>query len=296
MREREFHYRFPGYAHAQRPGHHRGNVFGSGLEFRGYAPLLRAPDPRRIDIRATIADPLETWQVRLYQQRASIAVYLVADLSASMRLATKLDVLGQFATSLAYSVHRTADALGVVGCDERIIPELLLPPTRSRAASAELAARLAAFEPTGRSAEGLLQAVDFLGRRPALVFLASDFHLPTLLLDQVLETLAAHFVVPLVLWDELRTDGEFRALPRVGLTQLEDAESGRRRLLFVRPSLRAAWRHRFAERRASLIQCFARHARRPFFVGREFRPEAMTAYFFGTDLGESNSGEAAAHG
>jgi len=128
------------------------------------------------------------------------------------------------------------------------------------------------------------------------VFLASDFHLPTLLLDQVLETLAAHFVVPLVLWDELRTDGEFRALPRVGLTQLEDAESGRRRLLFVRPSLRAAWRHRFAERRASLIQCFARHARRPFFVGREFRPEAMTAYFFGTDLGESNSGEAAAHG
>jgi uncharacterized protein (DUF58 family) len=293
MREREFHYRVPGYAHAQRPGHHRGTVFGSGLEFRGYAPLLRAPDPRRIDIRATIADPLENWQVRLYQQRASIAVYLVADLSASMRVATKVELLGEFAASLAYSVHRTQDSLGVVGCDERIIPELLLPPTRSRAASAELAARLAAFEPTGRSAEGLLQAVDFLGRRPALVFLASDFHFPLSLVDPVLESLAAHFVVPLVLWDELRTDGEFRALPRIGLMQLEDAESGRRRLLFVRPSLRAAWRRRFAERRASLIQCFARHARRPFFVGREFRPEAMTAYFFGADLGESTSGEAA---
>jgi uncharacterized protein (DUF58 family) len=296
MREREFHYRFPGYAHAQRPGHHRGTVFGSGLEFRGYAPLLRAPDPRRIDIRATIADPLENWQVRLYQQRASIAVYLVADLSASMRLATKLEVLGQFAAALAYSVHRTGDSLGVVGCDEHIIPELLLPSTHSRAAGAELAARLAGFEPSGRSAAALLQAVDFLGRRPALVFLASDFHFPISLLDRVLETLAAHFVVPLVLWDELRTDGEFRALPPIGLTQLQDAESGRRRLLFVRPSLRAAWRHRFAERRASLIQCFARHARRPFFVGREFRPEAMTAYFFGTDHGEPTSREAAVHG
>ncbi|MGH8301394.1 MAG: DUF58 domain-containing protein [Steroidobacteraceae bacterium] len=284
----EFHYRIPWRPRGQRPGHHRGSVFGAGQEFGGYAPLGRAPDPRRLDPRATLADPLGTWQVRLYQQRAAIPVWLIADLSGSMGAPAgggKLQRLGEIAASLAYSVHRTGDAFGFMGCDDQIVSNLLLPPTHARGAGAEVAARLAGYTPASAGARGLPGAAAYLGRRRALVFLASDFHFPQPLLEAILESLAPHDVVPVVVWDELRSDGEFQTLPRVGLVELRDAESGRRRTVLLRPRLHAQWRHEFAQRRTVLHQCFARFGLRPFHVGRQFHPQALTAYFYGGDTG-----------
>lgn len=284
----EFHYRIPWRPRGQRPGHHRGSVFGAGQEFGGYAPLGRAPDPRRLDPRATLADPLGTWQVRLYQQRASIPVWLIADLSGSMSAppgSGKMQRLTELAASLAYSVHHTGDAFGFIGCDDGIVADLLLPATHARGAGAEIAQKLARFEPADAGAGGLLGAAAYLGRRRSLVFLASDFHFPQPLLESVLESLSLHDVVPVVVWDELRSDGEFQALPRLGLIELRDAESGRRRTVLLRPALHAQWRHRFAQRRTTLQQCFARFGLRPFHVGRHFRPQALTAYFYGGDPG-----------
>lgn len=284
----EFHYRIPWRPRGQRPGHHRGSVFGAGQEFGGYAPLGRAPDPRRLDPRATLADPLGTWQVRLYQQRAAIPVWLIGDLSGSMSAPAgggKMQRLQELAASLAYSVHRTGDAFGFMGCDDRIVADLLLPPTHARGAGAEVAARLAAYTPASADASGLLGAAGYIGRRRSLIFLASDFHLPQPLLESVLESLAPHDVVPVVVWDELRSDGGFQTLPRVGLIELQDAESGRRRTVLLRPRLHARWRHGFAQRSHVLNQCFARFGLRPFHIGRQFRPQAMTAYFYGGDSG-----------
>jgi uncharacterized protein (DUF58 family) len=284
----ELHYRISWRPRGQRPGHHRGSTFGAGEEFGGYAPLGRAPDPRRLDPRATLADPLGTWQVRLYQQRASIPVWLIADLSGSMGAPAggeKMHRLTELASSLAYSVHRTGDAFGVMGCGDDVVSDLLLPPTHARGATASAVKKLADFVPGDATARGLLSAAAYLGRRRSLVFLASDFHFAQPLLEAILESLAQHDVVPVVLWDELRSDGEFHTLPRLGLLELRDAESGRRRTVLLRPSLHAEWRHRFAQRRTALQQCFARFGLRPFHVGRRFRPQAMTAYFYGGDTG-----------
>ena len=284
----EFHYRIPWRPRGQRPGHHRGSDFGAGQEFGGYAPLGRAPDPRRLDVRATLADPLGTWQVRLYQQRTAIPVWLIADLSGSMSAPPgggKMQRLRELAASLAYSVHRTGDAFGFMGCDDEVVPDLLLPPTHARGAGAEVETRLAAYAPSNAGADGLRSAAAYIGRRRSLVFLASDFHFAQPLLDAVLESLNPHDVVPVVIWDELRSDGEFQTLPRIGLVELRDAESGRRRTVLLRPRLHAQWRHKFAQRRTALQQCFTRFGLRPFHVGRHFRPQAMTAYFYGGDTG-----------
>jgi uncharacterized protein (DUF58 family) len=284
----ELHYRIPWRPRGQRPGHHRGIVFGAGQEFGGYAPLGRAPDPRRLDARATLADPLGTWQVRLYQQRTAIPVWLIADLSGSMSAPPgggKMQRLRELAASLAYSVHRTGDAFGFMGCGDEVVPDLLLPPTHARGAGTEVQTRLAAYTPVDAGADGLLSAAAYIGRRRSLVFLASDFHFPQPLLEAVLESLMPHDVVPVVVWDELRSDGEFQTLPRIGLVELRDAESGRRRTVLLRPRLHAQWRHSFAQRRTVLQQCFARFGLRPFHMGRHFRPQAMTAYFYGGDTG-----------
>ena len=49
------------------PAHHRSTRGDSGFEFRGHAPLLDAPDPRRLDLHASLRDPFGDWIVRRLQ-------------------------------------------------------------------------------------------------------------------------------------------------------------------------------------------------------------------------------------
>jgi uncharacterized protein (DUF58 family) len=278
----EFSYRVPWRAGAPRPGHHRGAHHGSGMDFIGHAPLPASPDPRRIDFRASLYDPFGQWQVRVYRQRASIAVGLVADLSASMGFAgarPKLDVLADFTAALGHSAVRSGDAFAFVGCGRRVMTELVLPPTHARGAAMDVAAALRGLQPTADSATGLRDAADYLPRQRSLVFLVSDFHFPIALFDDILDGLGHHAVVPVVLWDAAESTPQ----AAFGLARVRDAESGRARSVLLRPALRQRWQAAFEQRRRMLEQCFSRRDLRPFFLVGEFRPDAMTAYFFGRD-------------
>ena len=275
----EFHYQLSWRPRGYAPGHHRGARSGSGQEFVGHVPLLAAPDARRIDVRATLCDLFGSWLVRTHLQRTDIRVFLVADLSASMGVAgshSKMDTLADFAASVAYSAHRTGDRYGFLGFDIAVRRDPYLAPTRARGAGLELADRLRSFVPDGRGAEGLLSVPDHLGPQRALVFLVSDFHFPMPLLDQALQQLARHDVVPAVLWDRI----ESGPLPRFGITQLYDAEIGDRRTVLWRPALCVRWLQASARRREELTRCFFRHGRKALFVDRGFGADALTDYFF----------------
>jgi uncharacterized protein (DUF58 family) len=282
----EFHYRIGWRAGGHRPGHHLSRQPGGGFAFRGYAPLLAAPDPRRLDLHASLRDPFEQWVVRLYHQKSSIPVYLVADLSASMGFAgtaRKLDLLADFCASLGYSAYRTGDPFGFIGCDTAVRGDFLLAPSHAKGAAMEMSLRLRAFAPTGTAATGLAAAADYLGRQRCLVFVASDFHFPGALLEALLASLARHDVVPVVLWDS----AEFERLPRFGIGLVRDSESGRRRPVLMRTALRSRIAAAYAERRRHLERAFAPYGRKPLFMIDRFSAEAMTGYFY---PGESHAG------
>ena len=274
----ELHYRIGSAALGHFPGHHRSLRGDTGFEFRGHASLLDVPDPRRLDLHASLRDPFSDWRVRVYRQRKSIPVLMVADLSASMGFKgrrSKLDVLADFVDSLALSAWRTGDSFGFVGCDTAVRPDLLLPPTRARGAAGTIAQSLRSWQPEGRSAQGLLAAQQVLPHQRALVFLVSDFHLPLALVNAVLTSLAAHVVVPVVLWDAQ----EFDLGARRGFAQVVDPESGRQRLLWWRPALRARWGAWREQRRDALVQVMRAHRRRPLFIEAGFDADAVTRYF-----------------
>lgn len=285
----EFHYRTLRPAAGHFPGAHRSPRGETGFEFRGHLPLPDAPDARRIDLRASLRDPHQQWLVRVHSQRMTVPVYLVADLSASMAFdgaRRKLDVLGDFARALAYSAARHGDAFGFVGCDRGIRDDLLLPLTRARGAGLDLGERLRRLADHGgldaaraSGAEGLALAHRHLRRSRALVFLASDFHFGAALLERVLDSLAMHEVVPVVIRDE----AEY-ALPEGGvfghaLAWVRDPETGQRRLLWSRPALRARWSGLQAQARAELRAQLGMHRLRPLFLDHGFRAEAVTAHF-----------------
>ena len=277
-RIRELHYRIAGAATGLFPGHHRSRSGDTGFEFRGHAALQDAPDVRRLDLHASLRDPFGGWIVRLHSERKSIPVAMVADLSASMGFEgaqRKLDVLADFAESLAWSAWRTGDSFGFVGCDERVRTDFAQPQTRIRGAGMALAQRLRTLQPQGRSAAGLREAHRHLPRQRALVFLVSDFHLPLAGLEAVFDSLAAHDVVPVVLWQPV----EFALGAARGLAQVREPESGVVRWLWWRPALRERWRAAHDERRDALLRAFRARRLAPLFIEGAFDADAVTRHF-----------------
>lgn len=274
----ELHYRMGVPALGHFPGSHRSTRGDGGFEFRGHALLVDAPDPRRLDLHASLRDPFGNWIVRVYSQRKAIPVVLVADLSASMGFAAtrrKLDVLADFADSLAWSAWRSGDSFGFVGCDTDVREDLLQPATRARGVGTALAQRLRTLQLEGRSARALAKAALHLGRQRALVFLVSDFHLPLSEVEAVLASMAHHELVPVVLWDPV----EFSLSTRRGLVRAYDPEGGALKLLWWRPALREKWLAAQQERRAALLQVFDKHRLKPLFMEGAFDADAVTRHF-----------------
>ncbi|CAN5315190.1 hypothetical protein BH24PSE2_BH24PSE2_00150 [soil metagenome] len=249
------------------------------MEFRGHAPLLAAPDPRRFDVAASLRDPFGQLMIRVYGQRSAIAVRALADVSASMGFeghGRKMDLLADFTESLAWSAHRSGDLFAFTGCDSEIRRDLEQPATRTRTAGAAIAARLRKLEPAGQGAQGLLEAAAQIPAARALIFLVSDFHFPLALLRTLLAKLAPHAVVPVVLWD----GAEGRA-PRFGIARVMDPETGARRTLLLRPSLAERLQQAMARRARRLVDCCSAFGLEPLFLEDRFDADAVTRYFYG---------------
>ena len=226
----EFHYRSPYRVPGWRTGSHEGTGPGDGLAFASHLRLQDHPDPRRLDLRASIASLHPGWLVRVNRQRAAMTVRLLVDVSASMRFGTpsKLQVVADFAQALGQSAFRVGDAVGMAAFDRSERPELRVPAWRHRGMGGMLASLLLESRGGAGGIEGLREAAALLAGRGGIVFLASDFQWPLAGLGDVLDGLAPAHVVPLVAWNSAEVEPPVRD----GLALLSDAETGRSRALW----------------------------------------------------------------
>lgn len=289
----EFHYRLPSRVAGQRPGSHRGSSVGAGQEFLTHMSLYDRPDPRRLDLRASLRSHGEDWLVRVNRQRAAIAVRALIDVSASMSFGgrrPKLHVVADFIESLALSAFRVGDAVGMMAFDERARADMFIPARLSRGMGAIMAAALRNCVPRHdpnslqllkrrlgdcNRINGLEEAAAPLAGSQGLVFLVSDYHWPLARLDQVMGYLAHAILVPIVVWDPAETEPPARS----ALASLSDVESGARVTLWVRPRLREEWRKAVEQRRGEINRFFASHGLRPFYIEGAFDADALSRYF-----------------
>jgi uncharacterized protein (DUF58 family) len=258
-------------------GAHRGRRIGGQGVFLDHASYLQQPDPRHIDLRLTLRDPFETVYVRRYEQRLAIALYAVVDLSRSMDFegtSRKLALVGELCVCLARSARRLGDAFGLVGCDAQVREDFFFPATRQYRLELDIERRFEAFVPTGNSVAGLIDAAAYLAGKRKLVFLVSDFRMPEMMIESVLQSLARHDVVPILVSDS----AEETALPSFGLIDVRDLETAKSRTVFMRPALRRQWLARAAERRQSLDRLFQHYARSPFELRDRFDADQLSRH------------------
>jgi uncharacterized protein (DUF58 family) len=260
------------------PGAHAGKIVGSGQLFKHHTPLISSPDPRHIDLRASVLDPFGQFFVKTFQQQSRLDIFLLADLSASMGYQgqySKQQILIDCLLSIAKSAHAIGDRFGFVGCGKNIDPKLLISPANlQQGRVAELANVLKKITLKGQ-AESLLQAANYLPSRSSLVFLLSDFYMPTHKIQQQMQRLNQHTVIPLVLWDQK----ESTDLPHWGIVKFADMEQGKTRTLFMRPTLHQKITTAFEQRKQQLRHCFRAFGCEPLFIEKGYRAETVSQYF-----------------
>lgn len=255
-------YRLFGRARGFAPGAHR--AVGAGLNgaFLRHGSILEMPDARRIDMRASITDPFGNLKVRRFENRARIDVFVVLDLSGSMAFARSEteDPIADFCGTVAHAALRSQDRFGMIAAGPEARTDFALRATRRAGLPDEVWRRISHDAGSGRGVAGLLDMLDELPQRRSLVFVVSDFLLPEARIEELLARLWRHDVAPIV----VRSSAIEARLPRFGLVETRDLETGRRRTVLMRRSLREAWLGRARERRAALDRLFRRYGRPGF--------------------------------
>lgn len=279
----EFVYRLPASSAGFRPGAHRGLGHGAGMNFAAHARLFDQPDPRRLDLRASIRDVSGQWLVRTYVQPTAITVHVLLDLSTSMHFGTpgKINVAADFFNSLGVSAHGYGDAISLLPFDDTFREDLYMPPRRGRAVGALMANNIRNVRAhktssgPGHSRAALEAAVSRLEGASGMVFLVSDFHWSLDNLDALLDKLSTTRLIPFVIWDKSEVTP-----PDAGqLLQARDMETGRAKKLWISNDNRNIWLENVRRRRQELTELFARRNCVPFFLEGAFNAEKLSRYF-----------------
>ena len=223
-------------------GQFRSAFKGRGMEFEEVRPYLVGDDVRAIDwnVSARIGEP----HIKLFREERELTVLLVVDVSGSLDFGTrgqlKRDLVAEVAATLAFSAIRSNDKAGLLCFSDRI--ERSVPARKGQRHVLRIIREILSLRPEGRGTDiaAALDEIQRVQRRRAVVFVISDFLGGPVDAWERSMRLASrrHDVIPIVV-----NDRRERELPKVGLVEIRDLESGR---LAVLDTLSAAVRRRYA--------------------------------------------------
>ncbi|OQA05249.1 MAG: hypothetical protein BWY66_02616 [bacterium ADurb.Bin374] len=204
-------------------GGYRSIFKGRGIEFAGIREYSRGDEYRSIDWRVTARTG--DLHVREHIEERELQMAVALDLSASMSFGTgsreKRETAVEFAAAMAMAADRNNDRVGICLFTDRV--EKFVPPAKGRTHVLRLIRDLMYTLPENKASDAR-PALAFLNhslRRRSIVFLVTDgISLPAM--ERELRITAARHDLILVLVEDQRE----RAMPDVGLIELEDPETG----------------------------------------------------------------------
>jgi len=231
---------------------------GRGIEFEEVRPYVPGDEVRDIDWNVTARLGLP--YVKRFVEQRELTILLVVDVSRSMRFGSsgqeKRELAAELCAVLGFAALRNDDRVGLVLAAERV--EHFVPPARSRSHLLRILRDVLSVVPRTRGTR-LSEAARFVlhtAHRRSMVFWISDFE------DRIdprdWRVLSRRHEVTAMLLRDPRDE----MLPAAGWVELEDLESGERRLVHTGSRRRreryheeARARRRELEQALSLSRC-----------------------------------------
>lgn len=197
---------------------------GRGVEFADVREYEPGDDIRSIDwnVTARTGRPF----VKRFNEERELTIMLCVDLSTSGDFSsaprTKRELAAEVAAVLAFAAIRNNDRVGAIIFTEHV--EMVVPPAKGSRHALRIVRDVLAFEPTGRGTnfEAAADRVVHLLNRRSVVFVLSDF-LAAEPAQAWRQVAARHDLVALHI-----SDPRERSLPRIGIIEVRDPETGRR--------------------------------------------------------------------
>ena len=208
-------------------GEYRSTFKGTGMEFVDVREYLPGDDIRAIDWKVTAR--MGRPYVKKFVEERELTVILCVDASGSGYFGTrsqfKLEQSAQVAAALAFSAVTNNDKVGLLFFTDRV--GRYLAPRKGKQHVLRLVRDILLFQPKHRGTNPAvaLEHVMHIHKRRAIVFLLSDFMGRGFSPDAVRIPLGIaarrHDLVAIPITDPAEWE-----LPRVGLVDLEDTETG----------------------------------------------------------------------
>ncbi len=196
---------------------------GRGMSFKEVREYTAGDDIRFIEWN--VSARMNNTYSKLFEEERELSVYLLVDVSASSLFGTfkqtKKDLITEICAVLAFSAINNNDKAGVILFSDKV--EKHIPAKKGRDHVLYMVRELLSFQPHSAQTD-IVKALRFLNnttRHKSIVFLLSDF------VDagykEVLRVAAKrHDVIGVQVYD--RRDAQ---MPKAGLMQIRDAETGR---------------------------------------------------------------------
>jgi uncharacterized protein (DUF58 family) len=200
---------------------------GRGMEFEEVREYRPGDDIRHIDWKVTARTGVP--HVKEHREERELTVVLLVDLSSSGAFGSgerqKNEVAAEVAAVLAYTAIKSNDRVGLIVFTDHI--ECFIPPKKGRGHVWRVIREILSFQPRRRRTdlEGALEFLAKVAPRRVVAFVLSDFQ-DEGFEDRLRTAAKRHDVTAISVIDPREVE-----LPRVGMIELEDAETGERMLV-----------------------------------------------------------------
>ncbi len=224
---------------------------GRGMDFSEVREYQIGDEIRSIDwnVTARTGHPF----VKVFREERELTVMLLVDASGSGDFGSLNQAKGEIAVEicalLAFSAIKNNDKVGLIIFTDQV--EKFIPPRKGRKHVLRVLRELLYFRPTHKGTDigAVLEYLNRIQRRRSVTFLVSDF-LGENFDKQLRVAGRRHDMIVVRIGDPREEE-----LPRVGLLELEDAESGEHVVVNTSdPRVRTLFRENVLRRRAALDQ------------------------------------------
>jgi len=196
---------------------------GKGMSFKEVREYAAGDDIRFIDwnVSARFGHPFS----KVFEEERELTVMLLVDISPSSLFGTiyarKRDLITEIAAVISFSAVYNGDKIGVIFYSNKV--EAYIPPKKGRQHVLYIVRELLTIKPKGKGTNLQLAVKLFNNstKQKSIAFILSDFMVEQY--DDALKVAGIkHDVIGIKVYDKMDMD-----LPKVGLLQLQDSESGR---------------------------------------------------------------------